>query len=529
MDIQKFNSLLKTKYFEIENLSDYEWDKISENINLTSEIINEYPDKINWSLIRCHYNFEYNFIESNLLKFDFDVLVKNCLLDENLILKGWNNYFKLHLINNQLLTDSIIDLLLKDIQDEFIFGRIIANQNLNNYYLEEIISKLGENQISNDFWDEISKNYLSEDFIIKYDDKLNWKLLSRYQDFTVEFLKEYIDRIDWEEISVHQKLNEDFIIDNKSNLNWQSISSIQKITPRIVELCLEKINENTQYWENILTNNKFKEDLLLNIFERTDWNEDILISAVKYQILGQDVIEILFKKIEQYNQNWIYYNQRFQKDFIYKNLDNFDFNSFADNKFLSDELVLEFQTQLSNQISKYSRGSKLPDDKSLENLFWKKITAHYNINKNLRKQYKINVNTDNWFYKSVKTIKQIIFNSHYYETHDSFFYAYFFPNFYEDYEVNQTINFRFHNIDIWRENFHVEPFLTGDLTGDEMNKGESGTFSYKIVKVKVNYEDVRKFERVRKLPVTKIQVIGIIERPEFTEEWNNLAPKRIGI
>ena len=526
MEVKKFNAQLKTKYYEIDSFDKYEWDKISENVNLTSEIIKEYSDKINWSRIRCHYNFEYNFIEKNLLKFDFDVLVKNCLLDENLILKGWDNFFKLHLINYQLLTGSIIDQLLKDFhQDDFILRRIITVQNLNNHYLEEIISQLGENQISNDFWDEISKNYLSEDFIIKYDNKLNWKLLSRYQDFTVKFLKEFIERIDWEEISAYQKLNEDFIIDNKSNLNWQSISSIQKITPRIVELCFENINQNTQNWINILSNNKFKEDLILKIFERTDWNEDMLISAAKYQILGQDVINLLIKKIGQYNQHWIYYNQKFNKDFIYKNLDNFDFNSFADNKFLSDELVLEFQTQISNHIGKSSRGSKLPDKKSLENLFWKKITSHYNINKDLRKQYRIKVNTGNWFYKSVKIIKQIIFNSHYYETYDSFFYAYFFPNFHEDYEVNQTINFRFHNRDIWRENFYVGPILTGD----EMNKGESGTFSHKIVKVKVNYEDVRKFERVRRLPVTKIQVIGIIERPEFTKEWNNLAPRRIGI
>ena len=146
MDIKQINSQLKTKYPSMENLNDYQWDEISKNNNLSEDIVNEFSDKINWKLICSFHNFQYEFIEKNLMKFDLLKLVKNHVLDENLILLGWDIFFKPDLINYQLLTNKIIDLFLKENPSEFLLNRMILTQNLNDYYLEKIIKQILDNK-----------------------------------------------------------------------------------------------------------------------------------------------------------------------------------------------------------------------------------------------------------------------------------------------------------------------------------------------------------------------------------------------
>ena len=64
---------------------------------------------------------------------------------------------------------------------------------------------------------EISFYYkLSENFIRKFQDKVEWHFISEYQNLSESFIREFKDKVYWIKISVHQKLSESFIRDRKS-------------------------------------------------------------------------------------------------------------------------------------------------------------------------------------------------------------------------------------------------------------------------------------------------------------------------
>ena len=520
MDIKKINSQLKTEYSSIENLYDYQWDEISKNINLSEDIVAEFSDKINWKSIRCFHNFQYEFIEKNLIKFDLNTLAKDYVLDENLILLGWNNFFTLDLINNQLLTNKIIDLLLKENPSEFTLTRIILTQNLNDYYLEKIINKFVDNkeQVSNVIWESISQCAISEEFISKYKDNLNWESLTRYNLLSEEFLKNNLKRLDWWNISFYQKLTEDFIIENRANLEWEGICQHQKITPKIIDLCIENINQEISNWHHLLRFNIIPEIALLKVFEITGWHRDVLIPATKYQILSENLIDKLLIDLNKYDRNWIFFNQKFSKEYIHNHQENFDFYLFSDNKFLSDELVIAYKKQISDGLAKYAGRTITNDEAKLENYFWEKITANHNISKVFLKEHNAKANSKNWFYKSANSIKKMILESHFYETNEDSFYAYVVPKISDNLKINDSIYFNFNKSSMWGENFYVKPFVGSS----HFSSASTNT----LFKVEVNYEDVREFTEISCLPVTQIKIVGIIERDEFNLLWNKLVPKR---
>ena len=71
---------------------------------------------------------------------------------------------------------------------------------------------------------------MSEEFIEKFSDKLNWPDISAYQELSEEFIERNKDKVDWNNISTYQKLSEDFIERNADRVNWQLISKYQFLT-----------------------------------------------------------------------------------------------------------------------------------------------------------------------------------------------------------------------------------------------------------------------------------------------------------
>jgi len=64
---------------------------------------------------------------------------------------------------------------------------------------------------------------LSEKFIEKYSDKVNWVLISKYQKLSEKFIEKYKDKVNWKYISEHQKLSKSFIEKHKDKLNLDLI------------------------------------------------------------------------------------------------------------------------------------------------------------------------------------------------------------------------------------------------------------------------------------------------------------------
>ena len=78
---------------------------------------------------------------------------------------------------------------------------------LNDEELEEIFKQY-KSGLCLRFFKEYS---LSENFLIKHLDDLEWKAISQYQILSENFIKEFKDKVEWDYIVCYQKLSSDFI------------------------------------------------------------------------------------------------------------------------------------------------------------------------------------------------------------------------------------------------------------------------------------------------------------------------------
>ena len=77
----------------------------------------------------------------------------------------------------------------------------------------------------------------SEDFIKEFQDRMNWRDISRFQKFSENFIKEFKDKLDWYWIAHCQDLSEDFIYDFRGRLDIDYLIEHNKIAKeRLSEL-----------------------------------------------------------------------------------------------------------------------------------------------------------------------------------------------------------------------------------------------------------------------------------------------------
>ena len=138
---------------------------------------------------------------------------------------------------------------IKDVEKFF-------DENINKYKfdwdiflkLQKLSESFIEKYIDNVNWRHISiYQKLSEDFIEKHCDEVNWNCISRYQTLSEEFIEKYIDKVDWFYISIYQKLSEEFIEKYKDKVNWHNISIYQKLSEEFIEKYIDKVD-----WDRIL-------------------------------------------------------------------------------------------------------------------------------------------------------------------------------------------------------------------------------------------------------------------------------------
>ena len=159
--------------------------------------------------------------------------------------------------------------------------------------IEEIkdIEKFFEENMDNF---EVDLNYismyqtLSEEFIEKHIDKVNWCCISINQTLSEEFIEKHIDKVDWNCISIYQTLSEELIEKHKDKVNWRYISRCQKLSEEFIEKHIDKVN-----WEYISKYQKLSESFIEKYDDKVYW---YWIS--QYQTLSDDFIEKYKNKLK---------------------------------------------------------------------------------------------------------------------------------------------------------------------------------------------------------------------------------------
>lgn len=131
-----------------------------------------------------------------------------------------------------------------------------------------ILDKLDENK-----WKIISGNIpcfldcpLSDNFIRRYSDKIDWKIFSVAYELTFTQLEEFADKIDWKAMSKLRDLNPNFIEAFQEKLDWRCVSKYSELTEDFIERFDSKVD-----WEKISQYQMLSKIFILKFSEKIDF------------------------------------------------------------------------------------------------------------------------------------------------------------------------------------------------------------------------------------------------------------------
>jgi hypothetical protein len=225
----------------------------------------------------------------------------------------------------------------------------------------------------------------------------------------------------------------------------------------------------------------------------------------KEQKLSEDFIKKNQDKVEW---DYISENQKLSEDFIKKNQDKVDWDYISICQKLSENFIREFQNKVNwDFISEYQKLSENFIIEFQNKVNWYNISCYQKLSSEFIEEFKLNIDEDNWLYKSTEFKKQQIVDCGLYECHEDYFIAY------------KTIrNDRYSHFNFQYQYLPNEIYEAHcDCTGEKNSFGLS-VWTYEgaktfndsglIVKVKVRYEDAgRLVHNSNKIRCFKIEVL----------------------
>jgi hypothetical protein len=198
------------------------WYIISGRQDLSEDFIRKHKDDINWNQLSFyHKNLSIPFIEEFINYLNLHEIIENSKLSEEFIKKYSNKLFgkenlQLRLFKYQNISPKLFEYLSNkySILSSSLIAYIIQNQ-----------------------------NNISKEFIEKYNKDIDWtNICSQYHRLTEPFMRKFHEYLDWPLVSKAQKLSEKFIEDFQDKVIWQHIFEWQSsLSPEFKEKWKHKL------------------------------------------------------------------------------------------------------------------------------------------------------------------------------------------------------------------------------------------------------------------------------------------------
>lgn len=257
----------------------------------------------------------------------------------------------------------------------------------------EIISKRGDLTLDfiKKFENYIYTQYLfsgypniNSEFIDLYKDRLfykeknkkccisdNWAFLSANRNLTFEFVEEYQDCINWNVLSRSFIMDEKFMDTFKDKINWNTVSQFQILDEKLIEKYSNLLNwvKISKYQKlSMKFINKYKLKLNLN-------------NLLKYQKLDEKFIR---KYLIAFTFDNLVLYQKFSMEFIEEYFEYFDFQHLVKYQKLSMEFIEKHIDKCNfHTLSKYQNLSPEFIDKYSEKVNWKHLIIKQKLSEEL--------------------------------------------------------------------------------------------------------------------------------------------------
>lgn len=205
------------------------------------------------------------------------------------------------------------------------------------------------------WWRAISRfQKLSEDFMDKYSNKLNWVVMTQYQTLSNNLMVKYFDKLNHVKAPLYQNLSEKLIIDccdraiqffKSHNYRWYNGNDI------MVECDILSINNIHDWWGIVSKYQLLSEEFIDNYSGQLNWQY-----IIQYQSLSNKLIE-KYSHLINWSKINVYHNVPLE--YIDNNVIDIQGSHFPSNQFLFEQHWRDiFFDQISQDVSLYSYYNK---------------------------------------------------------------------------------------------------------------------------------------------------------------------------
>ena len=393
MEIEKRNTnkciiniaVLSEKFIN-KNLNKIDWDYILESQKLSEDFLEEFIDNSTNNqkiLISAYQKLSEKFIKKHLENLSLSNILKNQKMSEDFLgefIENSTNSQKFLISTNQKLSE---EFFLKH-ESRFDWEYIMNNQKISIKVLKDKVSmitpsyiknnKISEKEIINiiennhfniELKDIFLKLKMSEEFIEKYSNKSNWKIISQNQVLSEEFIERHIKDIDMREIVSNQVLSEEFIERHIKDIDMISVGIHQVLSEKFIIKY-----ENKFVWDDIEKHQVLSEEFIERHINGT------YIKICKYQTLSE---EFILRNSNKISLTYLYEN----KNFI-----------------LTTKISKEYHKEINfNQCSKYLNMTDEVISNYINNINWHELINNKKIDINILRKFKSKIKIEQLYCK----------------------------------------------------------------------------------------------------------------------------------
>lgn len=281
--------------------------------NFSEEFILRWAHKIGWKNISEYGRLSDDFIIEHRDKFDWIVI----LCERNLSARVMRECFGCYRIDSRLYKWKIDldDNYVIEFMDHLDLNKVIEHNKLSEHVLESIIGKLGRDNIK--WYNIFTKQKLSYDFISKYIEHVDMKILFKYQTMPKELILDNLNKETYYTI-----------------IEYQDLSYVTIL--KIVNFMFENYEYNNMI-DYIIGYQQLPEHVLEDYITHDCTNIFYVIDSQK---LSEDFLHKHWSVFEQYS-NIISRKLNISEDFILEhNMNSLNHDYYKKNRSVSKDLIL---------------------------------------------------------------------------------------------------------------------------------------------------------------------------------------------
>lgn len=408
--------------FIYENQFKFTYNILCQYQKLSDEFIEQHYKKFSHGILCQYQKLSNKFIEKHYLHFDLKNLCKHQKLSDNIIDNILNDYrtniikyghtyyverdtLTYYLYKYQTISESIVDkyqdiinfrgystfqtltdnIILK-YHDKISWEYIKDPTDKFEYYVRLYHKKINWQDL---LYYQLKIQNISESFINKYAKNFketHWYCICKYMKLSESFIEKHINNINWVQLSYNQKLSNSFLIKYQDNVDWSLICINNKLTGRFI---LNNINIKNLIGSYMT--NQIYELLYLYYYEyalinNIDNTEENFIFHIYNNMIIPDICP------ESINKYWEYLikRQKLTIGFIIKYKYYFYLTHIVKFYQLPENFLITYENDFEwcSDICKYQNLSISFMDKFSDKLWWKYISKYQLLTEKFITKYK---------------------------------------------------------------------------------------------------------------------------------------------